>query len=70
MHHDVGDVAVGDGGGVVVFVLGGGGGVGGFAAEEDAGVGVHGGLVGWDGAGEFPHDDGFGVVDEVFAYAG
>lgn len=38
-------------------------------AEKNAGIGVHGSLVGRDGAVEFPDDDTFGVVQEVVAYA-
>ncbi|KAL5874482.1 hypothetical protein ACKVWC_011604 [Pyricularia oryzae] len=68
VHHDVGNVAVGDGLGV-----GGGGllagGVGRLAAEEDAGVRVHGGLALGHGLVELPHDDALGVVDEVLADA-
>ena len=40
------------------------------AREEDAGVGVHGRLVGGDGSVELPHYDAFGVVEEVVADAG
>ena len=38
--------------------------------EEDAGVRVHGRLVGGDGSVQFPHYDRFRVVDEVVADAG
>lgn len=38
--------------------------------EEDAGVGIHGCLVGGDGLVQFPHYDRFGVVEEVVADAG
>lgn len=58
VHHDVGVL------GVVAV------GVGDLAAEEDAGVRVHGGLVGGDGLVELPHDDGLGVVDQVLTYTG
>lgn len=50
--------------------VGGLGGGGGGAPEEEAGVGVHGCLVGGDGGVEFPHDDGFGVVEQVGPDAG
>ena len=39
-------------------------------AEEDAGVGVHGGAVFGNGGVEFPHHDCFGVVEKVVADAG
>ncbi|GJC98195.1 hypothetical protein ColKHC_07021 [Colletotrichum higginsianum] len=68
VHHDVGDVAVGDGVRVEEGLLGGG--VGGLAAQEDAGVRVHGGLVGGHGLLELPHDDGLRVVLQVLADAG
>lgn len=45
-------------------------GVGGGAAEEETGVGVHGCLVWGHGRVEFPHYDCFGVVEEVGADAG
>lgn len=38
--------------------------------EEDAGVRIHGCLVGGDGLVQFPHYDRFGVVEEVVADAG
>lgn len=41
-----------------------------WAGEEDAGIGIHGRLIGGDGAVQFPHDDAFGVVEEVVADAG
>lgn len=58
MHHDVCNVAV-----VAV-------GVGDLAAQEDSGVRVHGCLVGWHGLVQLPHDDGFGVVEQVLADTG
>jgi len=68
MHHDVGDFRVRDG--VRVEGMGVAGGIGGFAAKEDAGIRVHGGLVEWDRLVELPHDNGFRVVKEVLANAG
>lgn len=44
--------------------------VGGGAAEEETGVGVHGCLVWGHGRVEFPHYNCFGVVEEVGADAG
>ena len=41
----------------------------GGALEEETCVAVHGGLVGWYGAVEFPDDDGFGVVEKVSSHA-
>lgn len=58
VHHDIGPVAV----------LAGG--VGRLATQEDAGVGIHGGLVRGHGLVEFPDDDALRVVEEVFAHAG
>lgn len=58
MHHYVGDAR-----GVVVVAVAGG------PSEEDAGVRVHGCLVGGHGPVEFPHDDAFWVVEEVVADA-
>ena len=71
MHHDVGDVAFGELLGVerVVGRVGFAGGVGGLAAQEDAGVTVHGRLVGGHGFVELPHDDGLRVVLEIGADA-
>ena len=40
------------------------------SGEEDAGVRVHGCLVGGDGPVQFPYYDAFGVVEEVVADAG
>ena len=51
VHHDVGDAR-----GVVAG-----------PGEEDAGVRVHGGLIGGYGPVELPHDDAFRVVEEVVA---
>lgn len=65
MHHDICDGAIGESFGVEFWMPVVLGGVGEFATEEDSGVAVHGGL-GWDRGVELPHDDGFGVVDEVF----
>lgn len=55
VHHEIGSIAIVTGG------------VGGLAAQEDAGIRVHGGLVGGDGAVQLPHDDALGVVEEVLA---
>jgi hypothetical protein len=44
--------------------------VGYLAAEEDAGVRVHGGLVLGHGLVQLPDDDALGVVEEVLADAG
>ena len=41
-----------------------------LAAEEDAGVRVHGCLVWRDRSIELPHDDRFRVVEEIVADAG
>lgn len=68
VHHDVGDIAVGQGrwvGGLLV-----GGRVGLLAAEEDAGVRVHGRLALRHGLVELPHDDGLGVVLQILAHTG
>lgn len=58
MHHDVDNLAV-----VAVRI-------GRFAAEEDARVGIHGGLVRRDGLVELPDDDALRVVEQVLAHAG
>ncbi|KFL61125.1 uncharacterized protein TERG_11965 [Trichophyton rubrum CBS 118892] len=57
VHHDVGAVTIEPGC------------VDGLAAKEDTCIGVHGGLVWWNGLVELPHDDGFGVVDQVLSHA-
>lgn len=49
--------------------VGDAGGVAG-AGQEDAGVGIHGRLVGGHGPVQFPHYDAFRVVEEVVADAG
>lgn len=69
VHHDVGDVVVGNGLRVEWRWLGGGG-VGRFPPQKDARVRVHGRLVGRDRPVEFPDDNGLRVVEQVLADAG
>lgn len=56
VHHDISAVTVEPGC------------VDGLAAKEDTCIGVHGGLVWWNGLVELPHDDAFGVVDQVLSH--
>lgn len=58
VHHEIRDLAIRAGR------------VGDFAAQEDAAVRVHGGLVRGNGAVEFPDDDTLGVVDEILPDTG
>lgn len=58
VHHDVG--------GISVLASS----VGGFSADKDTGIRVHGGLVGGNWRVKLPHDDGLWVVKQVLANTG
>lgn len=67
MHHDICNGAIWESFGVEFWVGVVLGGVGEFTTEENTSVTIHGSLR-WNGGIEFPHDDGFGVVDKILSY--
>ena len=58
VHHDIGGATVGAGG------------IRSLPAQENAGVGIHGGLVGGDRTVELPNNDGLRVIEQVFTNSG